>query len=84
MSFRGGAQYGENYRGRPQYVNNYRSDFRTENCRGMQNYRGQNFIGGYGSNYQNKDFGRGRSRSRERQYSGNFRRIKAVVDQDQV
>ena len=41
MSFRGRAQYGQNYRGRLQYVNNYRSDFRRGNFRGIQNYRGQ-------------------------------------------
>ena len=40
----------------------------------MQNYRGQNLRGGYRSNFRNDNFGRGRSRSRQRQYSGNFRR----------
>ena len=53
-------------RGRSQYDHNYRSDFRRGNFRGMQNYGGQNFRGGYKGNYQNEDFGRGRSRSRER------------------
>ena len=41
--------------------------------RGMQKYRGQNFKGGYRGNCRNDNFGRGRSSSRERQYSGNFR-----------
>ena len=40
----------------------------------MQNYRGQNFRGGYQGNSRNEDLGGGRSRSRERQYSSNFRR----------
>ena len=33
---------------------------------GMQNYWGQNFRGGYRGNFRNDNFGRGRSRSRER------------------
>ena len=74
-SFRGRTHYGQNYRGRSQYVNNYRNDFRRGNCRGMQNYRGQNFRGGYRGNYRNDHFRRGQSRSRERQYSDTFRRI---------
>ena len=49
-------------------------DFRRGNFRRMQSYRGQKFRGAYRGNYQNEDFGRGRSRSRERQYSRNFRR----------
>ena len=40
----------------------------------MQNYRGQNFRDGYRRNYINDNFGRGRSTSRDRQYSGNFSR----------
>ena len=40
----------------------------------MQSYRGQNFGGGYISNFRNDNIGRGRSRSRERQYLENFRR----------
>ena len=40
----------------------------------MQNYRGQKFRGRYRGNCRNDDFGRGKSRSRERQYSNNFRR----------
>ena len=36
--------------------------------------RGQNFRGGYGNNYRNDNFGRGRSRFRDRQYSDNIRR----------
>ena len=43
MSFRGRAQYGQNYRGRLQYVNNYRNDFRRGTFRGTQNYRGHTF-----------------------------------------
>ena len=54
----------ENYRGRPQYVNTYRNDFRRDNFREMQNYRGQNFRVGYRSNNRNNNFGRGRSRLR--------------------
>ena len=72
-SFRGRAQYGQDYRGRSQYVHNYINDFRRGNFRGMQNYRGQNLIGGYEGNYCNDKFGRGISRSRGRQYSGYFR-----------
>ena len=74
MPFRGRAQFGQNYRRTLQYVSNYRNDFRRGNFRGMQNYIGQNFTGGYRGNYQNDDFGRGRCRSGERQYSNNFRR----------
>ena len=36
MSFRGRAQYGQNYRGRLQYVNNYRNNSRRGNFRGTQ------------------------------------------------
>ena len=46
-------------------------DFRRDNFRDMQGYRGQNVRGGYRKNYRNVNFGRCRSRSRERQYSGN-------------
>ena len=73
ISSRGSAQYRQNYKGRSQYVNNYRNDFRRQNFRGMQTYRGPNFRGGYRGNYRNANFGRGRSRSRETQYSSNFR-----------
>ena len=38
----------------------------------MQNYRGQNFSGGYIRNNRNDNFGRGKSRSRDRQYSDTF------------
>ena len=74
MSYKGRAWYGQNYRGRLQYDQNYRSDLRRGNFRGMQIYRGQNFGGGYRGSFRNDNFGRGRSRSRESQYSGNFRR----------
>ena len=40
-----------------------------EKCK---NYRSQNFRGGYRRNYRNDNYGRGRIRSRGRQYSGNF------------
>ena len=33
---------------------NYRSDFRRGNCKGTQNYRGQNFRGGYRGNIRMK------------------------------
>ena len=72
-SFRCRGQYGQNYRGRLCYINNYRNDYK-DNFRGMQGYRGQNFRGGYRRNYRNDNFERGRSRSRERQYLGNFSR----------
>ena len=39
----------------------------------MQNYRSKNCRGGYRGYYRNDNFGGGRSRSRERQYSDNFR-----------
>ena len=57
-----------------QYDQNYRSDFGKGNFREIQNHRGHNFRGGYSGNLRNDNFGRGRSRFRERQYSGNFRR----------
>ena len=84
MSFRGRAQYGQNYRGRLKYDYNFRSDFRRGSFRGPQNYRSYNFIGGYKRHHLSEVFGRGRSRSKERQYSSNFRRNKAIVGQDQV
>ena len=74
MSFWVRARYGQNYRGRLQYVDNYRNDFRRENFREMQNYSGQHYRGGYRGSYRNDNFGRHRSRSRERQYLSNFRR----------
>ena len=74
MSYRGRTQYGQNYRGRSQYDQNYRGDSRRGNFRGMQNYRSQNFRGGYRGNFRNDILGRGRSRSREIQYAGSFRR----------
>ena len=40
--------------------------------RETQNYRGQNFRGGYRNNSRNDNSGKGRSRSREGQYSGIF------------
>ena len=73
-SYRCRAQYRQNYRGRSQYDQNYRGDFRKGNIRGMKNYRDKNFRVGYRDNFRNDNFGKGRSRSRERQYSGNFRR----------
>ena len=73
-SFRGRDQYGQNYTGRLQYHNTYRNNLRRDNFRGMQNCRSQHFSAGYRSNYRNDNFGRGRSRSREGQYSGNLRR----------
>ena len=55
-----------------------------ENFRGTQNYRGQNFRGGYRGNFRNDNFGRGRSRSREKHYSGILGEMReAVVDLDQ-
>ena len=73
-SYRGRGQYGQNYRGRSHYINNYRNDYRRDNFRNIQNYRGQYFRGGCRRNYRNDNFGRGRSRSRDRQYSDNIRR----------
>ena len=66
MSYIGRVQYGQNYRGRSPYDQNYRRNFRRGNVRGMQSYRGQNFRGGYRGNLRNDNFGRGRSRPRER------------------
>ena len=57
-SFRGRVQYGQNYREIPCYVNNYRNDFRRDNLRELQNYRGQKLRGGYIRNYRNDNFGR--------------------------
>ena len=62
------------YRGRSQYVQNYKGNLRKRNFREMQNYRGKKFRGGYRSSLRNSNFDRGRSSSRERQFSGNFRR----------
>ena len=78
MSYRGRAQYGQNYRGRLQYNQNYTGDSRRGNFRGTQNYRGQNFRDGYRGNFRNDNFGRGRSRSRDRQYSVNFRKNEKI------
>ena len=39
-----------------------------------QNFRRQNNRGGYRGNYRNENYERGRSRPREKSYSGNFRR----------
>ena len=39
-----------------------------------KNYGGQCCRGGHRGNFKNDSFGIGRSRSRERQYSSNFRR----------
>ena len=47
MPYRGRAQYRQNYRERSQFDQNYRDDFRRGHFRGMQNYRGLNFRGGY-------------------------------------
>ena len=74
MSYSGRAQCRQSYRGRSQYDQNYRGDFRKGNFRGMQNYRGQRFRGGYKGSFSYHNFGRGTSRSRERQSSGHFRR----------
>ena len=79
------SQYKQDYRGRSQYDKNYRGYFRKGNFRGTQNYRGQNFRDGYRGNFRKDNFGRGRSRSRERQYQltlGGM--IEAAIDQDQV
>ena len=65
-SFKSRGQYGQNYRRRPCYVNNCRNNFRIDKFRDVQNYRGQNFRGGYKRNYRNNNFRRGRSRSRDK------------------
>ena len=44
------------------------------NFREAQNYRDQNFRGRYRGSFRNNNFDKGRSRSRETQFSGNFRR----------
>ena len=72
MSYRGRAQYRQNYRGRSQYVQDYKNDFRRGNFREVHNYRDQNFRGEYRGSYRSENFGRGRSRSRDGQYSTNF------------
>ena len=74
ISYGGRAQYRPNYREMWQYYKNYRGDFRRGNFRGVQNYKSHNFRGGYRGSSRNDNFGRGRSMSRERLYSGNFRR----------
>ena len=63
----------DKYRGKSQYVE-YKNDFKREKLREIQNYRGQNFRGGYRDGYRDDNFGRGRGRSRGKQYSSNFRR----------
>ena len=84
-SLRGRGQYGQNYSGRPQYVNVYMNDFRRDNVRRTQNYRGKNFRGGYRSNNRNDNFGRGRSRSRGKNIQAILAQmIEVVVGQDQV
>ena len=85
MPYRVRDQYRQNYRERSWYDQNYRGDFRRGNFRGTQNYWGQNFRGGYRGSLRNDNFGRGRSRSRDRQFSSILGgMIEAVVDQDQV
>ena len=78
LTLSGRIQYGQNYRDSPRYNQNYRNDFRRGNFRGNirtnQNYKGKNFRGGYRRNYRNDNYERGRSRSRERQFSDNVRR----------
>ena len=44
-----------------------------------QNCRGQNKRGGYRGNYRNEKYERGRSRSRDMSYSGNFRKMTGIV-----
>ena len=39
---------------RSQFVSNDRNGFRRENFRGSQNYRDQNFRGGYRGSYRNE------------------------------
>ena len=56
------------------YINNYRNEYRRDNFRNTQNYRGQNFRGGYRRNYRNVSFGRGRSGYRDRCYLRSLRR----------
>ena len=72
----------ELYRGMSQYDQNYGGDSRTGNFREMQNYRGQNFRGGYRDNFRNDSFGRGTSRCRETVTSEKIKQ--AVAGQDQV
>ena len=45
-----------------------------EEILGKHKNRGQHYRCGCSDNYRNDNFRRGRSRSKERQYSGNFRR----------
>ena len=55
------------------------------NGRTNEMYRGQNYRGGYRRHYQNENYERGRSRSRERQYPENTEGMTvSVVDLDQV
>ena len=44
-----------------------------------QNFSRQNKRGGYRGNYRNNKYETGRSRSRERSYSGNFIKMTGVV-----
>ena len=78
ITISGRGQYGQNYRDSSRYNKNYRNEFRRGNSRGNlrtnQNYNGQNFRGGYRRNYSNDNYKRGRSRSKERQFSDNVRR----------
>ena len=75
MSFRGRAQYSQNYRVRSQYIITIievtLGEELLEECKIIEV---RILRGGYRGKYQNKDFGRGRSRPRERQYSSDFRR----------
>ena len=45
---------------------------RRDNFRETKNYRDQKFRGGYRRNFRNNNFERGRSWSREKQYTGNL------------
>ena len=83
ISFIGRIQYGQNYRDSPRYNQNSRNDFRRGNFRGNlrsnQNFRGKNYRDGYGRNYRNDNYERGKSGSRERQFSDNASGMTEVV-----
>ena len=74
MSYRCRVQDRQNYRGRLQYDQNYRNDFRTGNSRGMKIIEATILEVDIEVAIEMKTLEEVRSRSKDRQYSSNFRR----------
>ena len=82
-------QFGRRSRGRPRYEQNDRNDYRRgnfrDNVRMYQNFGRQNSRGQYRGNYRNENYNRerGKSRARERFFSGNTNNIKEQQENKQ-